>query len=99
MSKIPIILCVAFLGTASVTAGLAQPKGPGGFVGTVGDVNEGAKTLTVKSGKGDVILDASNPTLEGYRDLSEVKTGDKVATQYTKEGLKIDKIGPGKKSR
>jgi hypothetical protein len=43
--------------------------------------------------KGEVVtFDASNPELEGYKDISDVIVGDTVAVAYTKDGILIKKL-------
>jgi hypothetical protein len=67
----------------------AKPK-VSGFVGTVTKVD--ASALTVKSNKAEVVFDASKPTFKGYKAITDVKVGDKVAAKYTKDGISIRKL-------
>jgi cytochrome bd-type quinol oxidase subunit 1 len=63
-----------------------------GFVGIVANVDTAAKTIVVKDKEKVVTFDVSNPKFKGYKNLNEVKVGDKVAVAYTKDGTKVTKI-------
>jgi hypothetical protein len=68
-----------------------KPKIPG-FVGIVANVDAAAKTIVVKDKEKVVTFDVSNPKFKGYKNLNEIKVGDKVAVLYTKDGTKVTKI-------
>ena len=71
----------------------AKPKAKiPGFVGIVANVDTAAKTIVVKDKEKVVTFDVSNPKFKGYKNLNEVKVGDKVAVAYTKDGTKVTKI-------
>lgn len=62
-----------------------------GFLGTVTMVY--SNLIDVWGKKGEVVtFDASNPELEGYKDINDVLVGDTVAVAYTKTGILIKKL-------
>jgi hypothetical protein len=62
-----------------------------GFLGTVTMVY--SNLIDVWGKKGEVVtFDASNPELEGYKDINDVIVGDTVAIAYTKTGILIKKL-------
>ncbi len=48
--------------------------------------------MTVKRGKDAVTLDISMAKLKGYKYISDIKVGDKVAVQYKKGNPMVTKI-------
>jgi hypothetical protein len=71
----------------------AKPKAKiPSFVGIVANVDTAAKTIVVKDKEKVVTFDVSNPKFKGYKNLDQVKVGDKVAAAYTKDGIKVTKI-------
>ena len=76
----------------------ARPAAKAGFAGTVGAVDVGAATFSLKE-KGNVIgFDASNPVLAGYRTLADMRVGDTVRVSYTVSGIEVTKLG-GRRER
>mgnify|MGYP000876731853 CR=1 FL=1 len=75
-----------------------KPK-PAGFYGEVTNVDAAAKTLTVKTKKDTVTFDLAKATFKGYKDISEIKVGDKVAAKYSKDGIDIKKIAAAKPAK
>ena len=59
------------------------------FVGVVAQVDLTARTIAVKSRGAIVTFDATSPILKGYRNLEQIKKGDRVALSYTGGGLRI----------
>ena len=72
----------------------AKPKPIPGFVGTVVKTDPGL--MTVKRGKDSVTLDVSMAKLKGYKYISDIKVGDKVAVQYKKGNPMVTKIAGAK---
>ena len=64
--------------------------GVSGFVGTVIMVD--ANLIDVWGKKAEVVFDASNPELRGYKTIGDVMVGDTVAVAYTKDGIMITKL-------
>lgn len=60
-------------------------------VGKVVAVHLEAKTLTVQLGTGNVTFDLSNPTLEGFKGVGDIKPGVLVSIGYTRAGVKMSK--------
>ena len=59
--------------------------------GSVVRIDRAAKNITLK-GKGKTIaFDMVNPSLIGYTDIDEIRTGDTVTVSYTRDGLQIRK--------
>lgn len=75
-----------------------KPK-PAGYYGEVTNVDAAAKTLTVKTKKDAVTFDLTKATFKGYKDVSEIKVGDKVAAKYTKDGIDVKKIAAAKPAK
>jgi len=75
-----------------------KPK-PAGFYGEVTNVDATAKTLTVKTKKDVVTFDLAKATFKGYKDISEIKVGDKVAVKYSKDGINVKKIAAAKPAK
>ncbi len=78
-------------------AGTAHPAtrvgAMSGLSGTVVAVDAGGRTFSLKE-RGNVVgFDASNPALTGYRTLSDMQVGDRVAVSYTAMGIKVAKLG------
>lgn len=71
-----------------------KPKPIPGFVGTVTQADNGL--LTVKGAKDTVTFDVSKAKLKGYKNIADVKVGDKVAVQYKKDGTMVTKIAGAK---
>jgi len=71
-----------------------KPKPIPGFVGTVEQA--GAGMLTVKGAKATVTFDVSKAKLKGYKNMADVKVGDRVAVQYKKDGTMVTKIAGAK---
>ena len=64
-----------------------------GLSGTVVAVDAGGRTFSLKE-RGNVVgFDASNPALTGYRTLSDMQVGYRVAVSYTAMGIKVAKLG------
>jgi hypothetical protein len=70
-----------------------KPKAKLGFGGSVMNVNTEVKLLTVKGARGAVTFDVSRPEFKGYKSLSDVKLGDKVAVKYKGDTTKVWKLG------
>ena len=75
-----------------------KPK-PAGFYGEVTNVDATAKILTVKTKKDVVTFDLAKATFKGYKDISEIKVGDKVAVKYSKDGINVKKIAAAKPAK
>ena len=75
-----------------------KPK-PAGFYGEVTNVDATAKTLTVKTKKDVVTFDLAKATFKGYKDISEIKVGDKAAVKYSKDGINVKKIAAAKPAK
>jgi hypothetical protein len=73
-----------------------KPK-PAGFVGEIVRADAATNLFTVKGAKDTVTFDFSGAKFKGYKNAGDIKMGDKVAVKYTKDGLKVTKIG-GKKA-
>lgn len=71
-----------------------KPKPISGFVGTVVKTDPGL--MTVKGAKDSVTLDISMAKLKGYKYISDIKVGDKVAVQYKKGNPMVTKIAGAK---
>jgi len=71
-----------------------KPKPIPGFVGTVEQTGNGL--LAVKGAKDTVTFDVSKAKLKGYKNITDVKAGDKVAVQYKKDGTMVTKIAGAK---
>jgi hypothetical protein len=71
-----------------------KPKPIPGFVGTVTQAGNGL--LAVKGAKDTVTFDVSKAKFKGYKNIADVKTGDKVAVQYKKDGTMVTKIAGAK---
>ena len=71
-------------------AKLIEPKhlSSGGAV----QVNVPADMFSLKENGSTVGFDASTPVFSGYRSLSDVYTGDRVAVFYTVDGLRVTKL-------
>ena len=75
-----------------------KPK-PAGFYGEVTNVDATAKILTVKTKKDVVTFDLAKATFKGYKDISEIKVGDKAAVKYSKDGINVKKIAAAKPAK
>ncbi len=73
-------------------------KGGGSFSGTVESVNPLLKSITVRGAGAVVNFDLTNPTLKGYRNIGNIRRGDRVSISYTGHGVRITK-GHGRTSR
>ncbi len=74
-----------------------KPKPIAGFVGTVVKTEPGL--LTVKGAKDTVTMDVAMAKLKGYKYISDVKVGDKVAVEYKKGNPVVTKIASGKPAK
>jgi hypothetical protein len=63
------------------------------FYGKVDRLNESSEVLTIKGRNGVVAFDISNPILMGYRSINDIKVGDFIGVQYTRNGIRILKKG------
>jgi hypothetical protein len=75
-------------GTSKV---IIRVKSKGDFIGTVTRVNMVSKTITVSNKGMAVTFDVINPILNGYKNLEQIKAGDKIAVSYTGDGIRITK--------
>ncbi|MCX5813582.1 MAG: EF-hand domain-containing protein [Proteobacteria bacterium] len=70
---------------------IIRVRSKGDFVGTVSHVNMVSKTITVRN-KGIVVtFDVLNPVFKGYKNLEQIRVGDKIAISYTGDGARITK--------
>ena len=74
-----------------------NPKPIAGFVRTVVKTEPGL--LTVKGAKDTVTMDVAMAKLKGYKYISDVKVGDKVAVEYKKGNPVVTKIASGKPAK
>jgi hypothetical protein len=71
-----------------------KPKPIPGFVGTVAKTDPGL--MTVKGAKDSVTFDVSMAKLKGYKYISDIKVGDKVAVEYKKGTAMVTKLAGAK---
>ncbi len=71
-----------------------KPKPIPGFVGTVVKTDPGL--MTVKGAKDSVTFDVSMAKLKGYKYISDIKVGDKVAVEYKKGNPMVTKLAGAK---
>ncbi|OPY65096.1 MAG: EF hand [Syntrophorhabdaceae bacterium PtaU1.Bin034] len=62
------------------------------FVGRIVEINPRVETLSVKGRGSTVTFDVSNPMLSGYKVLSDIRTGDRVAVVYIPNGIRVTKL-------
>lgn len=62
------------------------------FSGNVVRVDVATGALLLKERGNTVGFDASNPVFSGYRSLSEIRTGDRVAVSYAADGLRVTRL-------
>ncbi|MCS7280050.1 MAG: hypothetical protein NZ583_00260 [Desulfobacterota bacterium] len=87
------LLAVVWIWTLVDTCFAEKGKTYGRYLfGSVISVNHEAKLMTVKSWRGQVTLDISNPTTYGVKDIKEIKPGDRVKVRYTNFGIEIVKL-------
>jgi hypothetical protein len=81
--------------SANKTAGsakiLIRARSKGDFMGSVANINLVSKTITVKNKGVIVTFDVLNPVFKGYKNLEQIRVGDKVAISYTGDGTRITK--------
>jgi hypothetical protein len=67
----------------------AGPRAKADFIGVVAQVDPSGKTIAVKSRGTVVTFDAANPVFKGYRNLDQIKKGDRIAVSYIAGGVRI----------
>ena len=65
------------------------------FSGRVEQVDVAARTFSVSDRGNRIGFDASNPIFTGYRSLSDMEIGDRVAAFYTTHGIRVTKLSAG----
>lgn len=70
---------------------IIRAKSKGAFIGTVANMNLVSKTITLKNKGIIVTFDVLNPVLKGYKNLEQIRIGDKIAISYTGNGARITK--------
>ena len=91
-SIVPIGLVAACVFALS---GYAWAGARSGFSGRVVQVNTPSETFSVRGGQNMITFDASNPVLSGYRALSDMRVGDRVAVSYTPDGIRVARLMEG----
>lgn len=88
---------------ASETIGKTISPGPQGtsagtktassviFTGVVTGIDAARKTISLKTAGKDMTFDLTNPVVRGYKDVSEIKTGDTATLAYISSGIGIVK--------
>ncbi len=61
------------------------------FAGTVASVDPGTAVISVRNQSKTISFDMSKSILIGYRDIGEIRQGDRISVGYTKYGLQIRK--------
>jgi hypothetical protein len=70
---------------------IIRARAKGDFIGTVTSVNTVSKTITLRNKGVIVTFDVLNPVFKGYKNLEQIRIGDKIAISYTGDGARITK--------
>lgn len=105
MKRAFMIVLIALIGLAFVTIGFAATKDSSmksqQYTGTVSSVDSSAKNLVVKGKDGEKTFDTTDAKWKGYASLDDVKAGDRVTVNYTKQDdtMKATNVAKAKKSK
>jgi hypothetical protein len=67
-------------------------RGRVNFIGEVLKVDTASQSMTLRSGGSTVGFNISNPVLQGYRSIADIRKGDRVGAGYTTDGILITKL-------